>query len=167
MSVDTAGTESDFHFGSSTATSVSGNGDGGTSGISSDVDSDLEVLYESFDFEASLVQEPQVPSTPELMQPLYQNAPLTAYHSNLLLLQYAIRHSLTNKTFTELLQLMSVHLPPGSKVSKSVHHLKNFFLEAYPEAEEAVKHVFVDSVSGHCRLMQVCALEVGALVVIL
>ena len=115
--------------------------------VEGEIESDLEVLYESFDFEALLAQEPKVTPTPESMlqltshTPLYQDTPLTAYHSNLLLFQYALRHSLTNKAFTELLQLMSVHLPPGSKVPKSVHHLKRSFLEAYPEAE-AVKHFF-------------------------
>ena len=58
--------------------------------VDGEAESDLDVLYESFDFEMSLAQEPKVTPTPEPMlqltsQPLYQDAPLTAYHNNLLL----------------------------------------------------------------------------------
>lgn len=47
----------------------------------------------------------------------------------------ATRHSLTTKAFTELLQLLSVHVPQGASVPKSVHRLKTLFLEAFPEAK--------------------------------
>lgn len=101
---------------------------------SSDVDSDLEQLYESFDFETSVSQvsagDPitsnNLPAGAD-QTPLYPNAELTSFQSHLLLFQYGLRHSLTTKAFTELLQLLTVHLPRGAKVPKSVHHLKRFF----------------------------------------
>lgn len=136
------GTETDF---CTSSAHIGGESSGATGEAESEVDSDLEELYESFEIEASLTEESGPTNASPLQAachpPLYQDAPLTAYHSNLLLFQYALRHGLTNKAFTELLLLMSVHLPRGSKVPKSVHQLKRFFLETYPEAE-AVRHFF-------------------------
>ena len=110
------------------------------------IESDLAELYESFDFEASVSQastaDPPISdhALPVVADqiPLYPDAQLTSFQSHLLLFQYAVRHSLTTKA---LLQLLSVHLPQGARVPKSVYHLKRFFLEAYPEAN-AVRHYF-------------------------
>ena len=66
---------------------------------------------------------------------LYQGAGLTVFQSYLLVFQYAVRHSLTTKAFTELLMLLSVHAPQGAHVPKSVHKLKSFFVQAFPEAK--------------------------------
>ena len=70
-------------------------------------------------------------------QPLYQGAPsgLTEYIGSLLLFQYSVRHSLTNKALEELLSLMTVFLPPGARVPKTVYQLKKFFLALYPEQQ--------------------------------
>ena len=61
--------------------------------------------------------------------------------SNLLIFQYAIRHGLTTRAFTELLQLLSVHLPQNASIPKSVYSLMRLFVEAFPKAQ-AVKHFY-------------------------
>jgi hypothetical protein len=110
--------------------------DNSTGYVDSD-NSELEELYESFDFEDEAAKDaPPSHATYQYDQtPLYSEARLTASQSSLLIFQYAIRHSLTTKAFTELLQLLSVHVPQGSALPKSVHHLKRNFLQAFPEAE--------------------------------
>ena len=54
---------------------------------------------------------------------------------------YAIRHSLTTKAFTELLQLIAVHLPKEAAIPRSVHNLKRFFVESYPELQP-IQHYY-------------------------
>ena len=113
------------------------------------IDSDMEELYESFEYEdqASQTSAParverghghQPPRkgsgviAPQYAQPVYDHASLSIMQSYLLIFQYAVCHTLTIKAFTELLQLISVHMPQGASVPKSVHCLKQFFLKAFP-----------------------------------
>ena len=63
--------------------------------------------------------------------PLYPGSQITALQSYLLIFQFAIRHSMTTKSFTELLQLLSVHLPVTATIPKSVHKLKRVFMECF------------------------------------
>ena len=49
--------------------------------------------------------------------------------------QYVIRRSLTAKAFTELLQLLSIHIPPKAKVASSVYMVKKLFLKLFPCAQ--------------------------------
>lgn len=128
-----------------------------------ETDSDLQDLYESFDFEdeASRSQSSAQAQTrgdtteSETCLPLetarrsfslgetalYDGSPISTLQSHLLIFQYAIRHGLTTKSFTELLQLLSVHLPQKASIPKSVHSLKRFFVDAFPEAQ-AVQHFY-------------------------
>lgn len=106
-------------------------------------DSDLRELYESFEYE-----EGGVPTLSRAVDtlvlpsaPLYPGADLSTFQSHLLVFQFAIRHSLTGKSLTELLQLLTVHLPQGAAIPKSVHQLKRFFVDNFPEAQ-AVQHVY-------------------------
>ena len=117
-------------------------------------DSDLEDLYESFDYVDEVVSSRASSSQQAnhgansassrtliptacgrvLSSPLYPGALLTVFQSYLLIFQYAVRHSLTTKAFTELLQLLSLHTPLGAGLPKSVYKLKCFFIQAFPEA---------------------------------
>ncbi len=116
----------------------------------SEIDSELEDLYESFDYEdeaeAALSQASEdvtthgiparmIPSLDGriLSTPIFPSAVLTMFESYLLIFQYAIRHGLTTKAFTELLQLLSVHVPQGAALPKSVYLLKRLFVKAFPE----------------------------------
>ena len=118
--------------------------------------SDLDELYETFEFEdtasqtsahaqATSIREGTGPSAALAEStdntPLYPGAQLSTFQSHLLVFQYAIRHSMTTRAFTELLQLLSVHLPRGAAVQKSVHSLKRFFVECFPEAQ-ALEHYY-------------------------
>lgn len=76
-------------------------------------------------------------------RPLYTGAQLSALESYLLVFQYAVRHSLTKKAITELLQLLSVHLPVGAAIPKSVHGLKRVFTECFPEVQP-IQHFYCD-----------------------
>ena len=110
------------------------------------IDSDLQELYESFDFQDDNAPAPEsgsVVSRPFQFKgiPLYPEARLTSLQSSLFVFQYAIRHSLTTKAFTEL---VSVHIPPGAAVPKSVYQLKQSFLQAFPDIE-AVRHHYCAS----------------------
>ena len=67
---------------------------------------------------------------------LYDGASITTFESHLLSFQYAIRHSLTNVAFTELLELIDAHLPT-SKAPTSVYRLKKIFLGIFPQVKSA------------------------------
>lgn len=70
------------------------------------------------------------------LKPLYDSANITIIDSYLMLLQYSIRHSLTKKAFTELLQLLSVHLPSGSHAAESFHKIKSVFLKMFDDIKQ-------------------------------
>lgn len=74
-------------------------------------------------------------------QPLYPGAAsdLTVFMAYLLIFQYSVRHSLTKKALQELLQLICVLLPTGSACPRSVHSLKNFFTEMFPDHKPSIK----------------------------
>ncbi len=117
----------------------------------SEIESDLEDLNESFEYfedagdEATRQETESSTTCPARRMPavdaavfstaLYPDSALTVFQSYLLVFQYTVRHSLTSKAFAELLQFLAVHTPPGARIPKSVHMLKRFFLEAFPQAK--------------------------------
>ena len=64
-------------------------------------------------------------------------AEITVITSYLLILQFALWHSLSAKAFSELLQLIAVHLPNGANLPHSVHNLK-FFSKLFPDVQATV-----------------------------
>jgi len=64
-------------------------------------------------------------------EPLYEGATISIFDSYLFQLQFALRHSLTQKAFKELLELVSLHLPRPNKAPLSVYQLKKFFLNIF------------------------------------
>ena len=116
-----------------------------------DGESDLQELYDSFEFEdetASAQEETRLEAEQIARRPtttlsgravsealLYPGSDLSTYQSNLVLFQFAIRHSLTTKAFTELLQLLCVYLPRGAAIPRSVHSLKRYFIDSFPESQ--------------------------------
>lgn len=95
-----------------------------------------------------------------LSKPIYPGALLTVLQSYLLVFQYATRHGLTTKAFTELLHVLSVHAPLGSSIPKSVHRLKCFFVQAFPHAKQR-KISIVPSVRDPSHLLQPHVVERG------
>ena len=67
--------------------------------------------------------------------PLYDGSEITVFDSYFLVFQFAVRHSLTGTAFSELLQLIKVHLPPSSRAAKSLFILKNYFLKLFPHSQ--------------------------------
>ena len=81
-----------------------------------DVDSDSEDLQASVENDLN----------PELLNPVYSGASLSMLDSYLLLLQYALRHRLNKKAFSELLKLVGAHLPANTTISS--YKLNKVFL---------------------------------------
>ena len=107
-------------------------------GLSESLATDSIGLCDVEDSDLEVYDEPEVDSeeSPNAFSlPLYEGAAISVFESHMLLFQYAVRHSLTSKAFSELLQIISVHVPSPSKVPKSVHRLKNFFLKLFPQAK--------------------------------
>ena len=52
--------------------------------------------------------------------PLFEGANLSIFESYFLVFQFSIRHSLSSTAFTELLDLIRVHVPSSAKVAKSI-----------------------------------------------
>ena len=63
----------------------------------------------------------------ESKTPLYPGSEVTILDSYILLYEYALRHKLTKEAFSELLQLVSVHLPSSANSAKSVYLLQKYF----------------------------------------
>ena len=104
---------------------IEGN-DSGSSMNDSDID---DTLIDDEDLDDC----PGISSMSPISSPLYDNAEISVFESHLLSFQFAIRHSLTTKAFSELLQL-SVHLPSSSMAPRSIYRLKSFFVDLFPHA---------------------------------
>ena len=59
--------------------------------------------------------------------PLYSGASLTVGSSNILIMQYKLRHKLTDESLADLLQLLRLHCPTPNQCLTSVYYFKNHF----------------------------------------
>ena len=112
--------------------------DGGNVSKSSMSDCDINDTLSDEDGEDVLAGDPEIGNNDLISLPLYDNAEISVFESHLLCFQFAIRHSLTAKAFSELLQLLSVHLPSSSMAPKSIHRLKSFFVDFFPHASPTI-----------------------------
>lgn len=64
---------------------------------------------------------------PEYSTPLYQGADISVLDSYLLLYKFALRHTLTKKAFSELIGIVSTHLPPTARCASSLYSLQKYF----------------------------------------
>ena len=69
-------------------------------------------------------------------EPLYPGAEVTIIHANLMLMQYALKRSLTKAALTNLLDLVRVLLPKANKLPTSLYVLKKYFEKKCPEVTE-------------------------------
>ena len=124
------------------------------------IDSDLGELYESlFSFDESFhaASPPQDCREDSIRSSkLYSSSCLTTVQAQLLIYQFVLRHSLSNKVFTELLQLLSVLLPRDATLPKTTYLFKKFLIEQFPEAQTR-KHWYctecqspLESSESHC-----------------
>lgn len=59
--------------------------------------------------------------------PLYDGAPLTLSSSNVLIMQYKMRHKLTDESLDDLLQLLRLHCPTPNHCLPSIYYFKKHF----------------------------------------
>ncbi len=148
-SSDTETSESDCSSSCEDSDDSSSAGDSCDEGSSSDEDSSFDE-DEDDDLNASFFMsldedDGHRPNTPATQpsgprtDPLYPGAIITVFMSHLLLFQYAMRHSLTKKALDELLRLISVMLPAGSAVPKSVHALKKSLVQMFPDQKPSMQ----------------------------
>lgn len=113
---------------------------------SSSWDLEFEESFCSDDFVATV--QPQSESNTPPSEPSQPGSCLSALESAVLLLLFVIRHSLTGKAFSELINLLRLHLPrPDTCLLRSVHSLKKFFLQMFSETK-AVVHAYCSKCSG-------------------
>ena len=79
----------------------------------------------------------------ELAQRLYAGAELTVLQSYIVMMQYKLRHSLSKKAFSKLIDLVALHLPKDAKLTQSLNAIRkrvdNLFQDVAP-----VKHYYCD-----------------------
>ena len=61
---------------------------------------------------------------------LYEGAPLTSPVSHIMIMQFKIRHNLTDQCLEDLLHLLKIHCPKPNHVPNSLYHFKKFFKES-------------------------------------
>ena len=64
---------------------------------------------------------------------IFEGSVITAVQAAFLIFQFCLRHHLTTKAISELLLLISVLLPLGNRLSKSVYKLKRLIVEEIPD----------------------------------
>lgn len=72
--------------------------------------------------------------------PLYSGSSLSVLQAAVLIFQFVVKHSLSNKVFTELLQLLLVLLPAPAALPKSVYLFKKYFSQQFPRLSTVVTH---------------------------
>lgn len=73
-------------------------------------------------------------------EPLYESADISVFYAYLLIFQFAVRHSLSTKSFGELICLLAALLPAGAKLPSSVFALKSFFVKLFPESQPQLQY---------------------------
>ena len=104
-------------------------------------DSDMNGALTDSDYEGDeedLADDPGTHGANPISSPLYDNAEITVFESHLLCFQFSIKHSLTSEAFSELLQLLTAHLPSSSMAPKSIYRLKSFFVDLFPHASPTI-----------------------------
>lgn len=92
-------------------------------------DEDCE-LYESFS--ESIAGDESFAECECDSTPFYAGSNLSSFQAMVLIFQFVLKHSLSNKVFTELLQLLLVLLPGSTQLPKSVYLFKKFFADVFP-----------------------------------
>ena len=102
---------------------------------------ELQELYESFceSFDETQENEEHRLHCHLKDTPLYSGSTLSSYQTLVLIFQFVLRHGLSNKVFTELLQLLLVLLPKSTNLPRSVYLFKKLITELFPETESKVQ----------------------------
>lgn len=84
-------------------------------------------------FEGSAINEQE-------SEPLFEGSAISVMQAHILIFQFALKHHLTAKAFSELLLLLKV-LAPSHLLPQSLYLLKSFFLKVIPDVT-VVKHYY-------------------------
>lgn len=118
----------------------------------------LSSMSESWGDSSMEEGDPDSPATgldPDLNQPLYIGSQLSTWESHLLIMRYALCHSLTKQAVGDLLNLVGSHLP--TKSTASVYKIRKFFLNLYEDISFtkhyccSVCHCPFDNAGDDCR----------------
>ena len=82
---------------------------------------------ETFNEKTSPTHSADTSSVPKTTVQLYEGSVQTAYSSSVLLLQYKMRHRLTDEALEDLLQIIQMHCPSPNQCPTSVYKLNKFF----------------------------------------
>ena len=93
--------------------------------------------------------------TEDLSEPLYDGSPISVLDSYLLLLQYAIRHSLNKKAFAELLQIVGAHIPSRNMISS--YRLKKLFTDFFANIQGTTYYCCSDCHEPLDHVMSTCS----------
>ena len=72
--------------------------------------------------------------------PFYSGSSISSFQAMILIFQFVLKHSLSNRVFTELLQLLLTLLPTTTKLLKTVYLFKKFFADLYPETTTLIHY---------------------------
>ena len=75
---------------------------------------------------------------------LYQDSAISTSASNVLIMEYSIKHNLTNDALADLLKLLRVHLPSPNNCTASAHLFKKLFAKF---SSDHTTHYFCNSCS--------------------
>ena len=73
-------------------------------------------------------------------EPLYESADISVFYAYLLIFQFAVRHSLSTKSFGEFICLLAALLCAGAKLPSSIFALKSFFVKLFPESQPQLQY---------------------------
>ena len=81
------------------------------------------------------------PEVDELSQPMYTGASITVLQSCIIMMQYKFRHSLSKKAFSELVELVALHLPQDLQLTRSIRAIRKQMNELFQDVA-AKKHYY-------------------------
>ena len=73
-------------------------------------------------------------------EPLFEGSTVTKLQACFLVFQYALRHHLSSKAFSELLLLLKILLPGSNSMPKSIYLLQSFFINNFPNVKVNDQH---------------------------
>ena len=89
---------------------------------------DEEFEVSSSDQDSSKIDQESSATSNDML--LYTESSLTLSASNIMIMQYKMRHNLTDQSLIDLLNLLKIHCPKPNYVPSSIYHFKKFFRES-------------------------------------
>lgn len=71
----------------------------------------------------------------EHSRPLFENSSVTMLQAYFMVFQFALKHYLSSKAFSELLLLLKILLPADNSLPKSIYLFKSVLVKSFPHVE--------------------------------